>query len=135
MDDGRTEATTDPVAIRVEFEAEAANVSAVRALVARAAERVGVDADAAALATSEIVSNVVRHARTHFTVAIVPTTGRLRVEVCDGTSVEPAVRDLTDDDTGGRGLHVVEAVTARWGVDVSGTGKIVWFEVTAPRPT
>lgn len=121
---------TGPVGIRVEFEAEPANVAAARALVRRAAVQAGVDPHAAALATSEVVSNVVRHARTHFELHIVPGADRLRVEISDGASVIPAVRDLTDGDEGGRGLHVIEAVVESWGVEVTGNGKTVWFEVT-----
>jgi anti-sigma regulatory factor (Ser/Thr protein kinase) len=120
---------TGPVGIRVEFEAEPANVAAARALVRRAAVHAGVDPDAAVLATSEVVSNVVRHARTHFELHIVPGEHMLRVEISDGASVIPAVRDLTDEEEGGRGLHVIEAVVESWGVEVTGKGKTVWFEV------
>ncbi len=35
----------------------------------------------------------------------------------------------------GRGLFLVDALAARWGSEQTPTGKTVWCEVTAPKPT
>ncbi len=94
--------------------------------------------DAAELALTELIANVVRH---------VP--GR-RCQTCihlwaDGVRVEVADQDprlprpCADDELadGGRGLLLVAAVTDRWGVEPrpDGTGKTVWFECLADRKT
>ncbi|MDQ0990649.1 anti-sigma regulatory factor (Ser/Thr protein kinase) [Streptomyces sp. V3I7] len=93
-------------------------------------------ADAAELALTELVANVVRHVpgrrcRTCF--LLMP--GGVRVEVADGCSLLPvrAPRDSLAD--GGRGLLLVEAVTDRWGVTPrpGGRGKTVWFECWSPQ--
>jgi hypothetical protein len=33
---------------------------------------------------------------------------------------------------GGRGLRIVAALAQRWGVDTTGTGKVIWFELDLP---
>ncbi|GAA2804100.1 ATP-binding protein [Streptomyces showdoensis] len=86
-------------------------------------------ADAAGLALTELVANVVRHVPgRRCTVLILREPYGLRVEVSDrvpGPLVAKAAGPL---DEGGRGLALVEAVTDRWGVREGGDGKTVWFE-------
>ena len=60
----------------------------------------------------------------------------IRIEVIDsGKGFEPKLREPSLDDTGGRGLFLVDAIANRWGVDSTG-GTRVWFELdqhaTAP---
>ncbi|MFI8302991.1 ATP-binding protein [Streptomyces sp. NPDC085927] len=88
-------------------------------------------ADAAELAVSEILANVIRHVpdrRCGICFLLLP--GAVRVEVSDRCPrlPVPAGRDVLAE--GGRGLLLVEAVTDRWGVTSSptGGGKTVWFE-------
>ncbi|MEG3626511.1 ATP-binding protein [Streptomyces poriticola] len=93
-------------------------------------------ADAAGLALTELVANVVRHVpgrccRVRFLV----WPGGVRVEVADDCAELPVRADgdaaLGD---GGRGLVIVAAVTDRWGVlpRPGGRGKTVWFECVSP---
>jgi anti-sigma regulatory factor (Ser/Thr protein kinase) len=100
-------------------------------------------ADAAELALTELVANVVRHVpgrRCRICFLLQP--GGVRVEVADACPELP-VRAIGDElGDSGRGLVIVDAVTDRWGVAVrpDGRGKTVWFECLsraappAPRP-
>ena len=84
----------------------------------------------AVLCTSELVTNVFFHARTDVAITVRTTEDAARVEVSDGTSVLPGVRDLIDPAaTAGRGLHLVEAVATAWSMRSDDKGKTVWFEV------
>ena len=69
-----------------------------------------------------------RHADTpvHLEVEVGAT---VRVEVCDGSAIVPAVRQPVADAEHGRGLLIVEALSLRWGVDRTAGGKRVWVEV------
>lgn len=53
----------------------------------------------------------------------------IRIEVVDsGRGFEPRLREPSTDDTGGRGLFLVDALADRWGVDDQG-GTRVWVEL------
>lgn len=77
------------------------------------------------LVGSELSANVIRHARTEFTVVLREVGDRIRLEVSDGSSVIPAVEDLTESY---RGLRMVESVSEDWGVEATDSGKTVWAE-------
>ncbi len=82
------------------------------------------------LCVSELVSNAVLHAGTDCRLRITTEDGRVRVEIHDGDARRlPAKRAYDQASVTGRGLHLVERLSARWGVDVDGEGKTVWFEV------
>ena len=51
------------------------------------------------------------------------------VAVVDKSHARPALRTASDTDESGRGLGVVEAVTARWGSDPLPWGKRVWGDL------
>jgi anti-sigma regulatory factor (Ser/Thr protein kinase) len=77
------------------------------------------------LTASEFAANVIRHARTRFTVRLISSDDRVRVEVSDGSSIIPAVEDLSESY---RGLRMIDAVSTQWGVDATENGKTVWAE-------
>ncbi len=91
---------------------------------------VGLDVlDVIVLLTSEVVTNAVLHARTEARLTVVVSYGSVRVEVIDGEPREPVPRVAAVDDTSGRGLQLVDALSSRWGVESLADGKRVWFEV------
>ncbi|MEX1005579.1 MAG: ATP-binding protein [Acidimicrobiia bacterium] len=78
---------------------------------------------------SEIVTNAILHARTPFSVIVTGDTAHVRVAVRDRSAVLPTKRDYAANHPTGRGLHIVEALADRWGVDADDDGKTVWFEM------
>jgi len=90
------------------------------------------------LLTSELTTNVVRHAETDFTVMI-GSDQCVRVEIHDGAAATEAFRELvntppelTHASPGGRGLPLVHRLASRFGLsDEPGAqnGKVVWFEL------
>jgi anti-sigma regulatory factor (Ser/Thr protein kinase) len=89
--------------------------------------------DTAALLTTELVSNAIRHTRDELVITVRLVGGRLRVGVSDSSHRRPQLVQVGSRDTSGRGLHLVEAMADRWGVDPDdrGLGKTVWFELVA----
>ncbi len=88
-------------------------------------------ADDAAVVVSELVTNAVQHAgeRGQLRLALRVTDGVLRLELADGSLVRPMAREVVDSDERGRGMHIVDQLTARWGVETHGDGKRVWVEL------
>ncbi len=89
--------------------------------------------DTAALLTTELVSNAIRHTRDELVLTVRLAGGRLRVGVSDSSHRRPQLVQVGKRDTSGRGLHLVEALAERWGIepDERGLGKTVWFELPA----
>ncbi|WP_380278943.1 ATP-binding protein [Kitasatospora purpeofusca] len=87
----------------------------------------------AELALHELFVNAWKHTGTqapHVIVSLCPVT--LRVSVCDDSPELPELHALTDPYAiSGRGLHLVRALTDRFGVDPVKTGKVTWFELDA----
>lgn len=85
--------------------------------------------DTLVLLTSELVTNVVAHARTtcHLGVELLPRT--VRVSVSDQSPAPVAPRDASSDAESGRGLTLVENLSSDWGIIERDGGKTVWFEV------
>lgn len=82
------------------------------------------------LVVTELVNNAVMHAHGECELRISISPLSLRVEVTDqgaGTP-DPLPQSLTRNH--GRGLHLVDALTAAWGFEpVDGGGKLVWAEL------
>jgi two-component sensor histidine kinase len=90
-------------------------------------------ADAIAVMVSELTANAVRHAASHFTVSVDRTPVQIRVSVHDNGDGLPVVRAPEPVEPTGRGLRIVQALAADWGVlpAEGGQGKTVWFTVAA----
>ncbi|MEU8672144.1 ATP-binding protein [Streptomyces anulatus] len=94
-------------------------------------------ADAAELALTELIANVVRHVpdrRGQTLIFRLPRGEGVRVEVADSSTVMPLAITCDPLDDGGRGLALVNAVTDNWGIIKrwDGSGKTVWFECLTP---
>ncbi|AMW10144.1 PAS sensor protein [Streptomyces qaidamensis] len=95
--------------------------------------------ESAELVLSELVTNALRvrvpsDRQVGVRIARSLEDGLLRLEVSDAGSGRPEVQAPGDDETGGRGLLLVQALAHRWGVDerACGIGKTVWAELKAP---
>lgn len=80
----------------------------------------------ATLVATELVANVVRHAHTTMELTLGLRRGRLCLTVRDGSRRLPRTADPSLADAGGRGLHLVRALTESWGVLPITDGKVVW---------
>jgi anti-sigma regulatory factor (Ser/Thr protein kinase) len=84
----------------------------------------------AALLTSELVTNAVRHAAETIWVALeLEPDSLLVVQASDDLPGEPVVKPPSADADGGRGMFLVDQLARRWGVHPTEAGKVVWFEV------
>jgi anti-sigma regulatory factor (Ser/Thr protein kinase) len=92
------------------------------------------DAGDAALLVTELVANVVDHVagEASFTLELTLSEQWLRISVVDGSALHPVVRAFETGASRGRGMRLVEAIAARWGVEDHADGKRVWFELAAP---
>ena len=103
----------------------------VRAFVAK--ELVALDladlVDEAVLAVGELTTNAVLHGGGLVRIEVEPIDDGVRIEVHDRTRMPP-VRAL--DDAGamtGRGMRLVGALAAAWGVEPTHEGKAVWVDL------
>ncbi|QNN52430.1 ATP-binding protein [Nocardioides mesophilus] len=89
--------------------------------------------DAVRLVVSELVTNAIVHAGTPLTVTIEELASQVRVAVHDESPTAPCARTAHQDDTGGRGLAVIERFSSAWGV-LPGTrsDKSVWASFAVP---
>jgi DNA-binding NarL/FixJ family response regulator len=85
--------------------------------------------DTLVLLTSELVTNVVAHARTacHLGVELFPDVVRVSVTDEDDRPLRP--RHASNDAESGRGLGLVAMLSSNWGIITRERGKTVWFEV------
>lgn len=91
------------------------------------------ETDEALLVVSELVTNALLHTQGAARLDLMLSGDRLRLAVSDSSPRAPAKPVIVDwESTGGRGILLVEAVSAAWGsVPVSG-GKQVWAEIPVP---
>ena len=117
--------------------ADSSSATRARAFVGGLAAEHLADPFPAVLLTSELVANVVCHARTDLTVSVAAGPP-FRVEVRDGVAATQAFRELIArrprpapaSAPGGRGLGLVHDLASRVGLDDGPDGgKVVWFEL------
>jgi anti-sigma regulatory factor (Ser/Thr protein kinase) len=90
-------------------------------------------ADAASLLVTELVTNAVIHGTgpgPSLTIDQV-ASGVIHVAVCDSSRHLPERQEHVPDpeQTGGRGLFLIESFAIAWGWEPLRTGKRVWFEI------
>lgn len=82
------------------------------------------------LVVSEMVTNAVVHARSNCAVRLSVSPLSLRVEVIDHGAGTPDPLPPSLTQAHGRGLHLIDALSAAWGVEPeTGGGKMVWAEL------
>ncbi|MFN2563084.1 MAG: ATP-binding protein [Jatrophihabitans sp.] len=113
-----------------------ASAALVRHSIADDLARRGIDTDSiddVVLVASELVGNAVRHAAASFDSSLAVSwdvePDAVVVRVVDGSPDPPRQRSSNDHDTSGRGLAIVAAVSADWGVRRNERGKQVWARV------
>jgi serine/threonine-protein kinase RsbW len=113
----------------------AESVEMARRLVRMAMDAWGLDdlTDSGALLMSELVTNAVKHARSRAVRVTVTRLGqdRVRIAVVDKSRELPVRQSPAENEVGGRGLIIVEALSDRWGIDPLAWGKRVWCELTS----
>ncbi len=119
------------------FDAHPGDVRYVRGWICAAITRHGcpVDPEDAALAVSELFTNAVVHGPPggRVLVGYCLWSGGARIVVCDGGgSGSPELRQVTSQAEGGRGLHVVDSVTARWGSFRLAGNLVAWCDFGQP---
>lgn len=82
----------------------------------------------ACIVVTEMVNNVVAHARTPMTVLLAAHDDGMSVAVRDSSPVVPTYDGLPVAPTayGGRGMLLIDSVASRWGSLVLLDGKVVW---------
>lgn len=83
--------------------------------------------DGTAVIVSELVTNAVRHGGGCVALQLEAHAGRVVVSVIDGSPVAPRRRD--PDEVGGRGIALIEALSAGWTVQSHHGGKRVRVEL------
>ncbi|MEO3754115.1 SpoIIE family protein phosphatase [Streptomyces sp. B6B3] len=83
------------------------------------------------LIASELVGNVIRHARGPLRLRLLRSR-TLICEVSDGSHTTPHLRRASETDEGGRGLQLVGALSQRWGTRYTQSGKTIWAEQPLP---
>lgn len=116
---------------RRQFEPLPANASRARRFAAAELAGWGVPSEWVILVVSELATNAILHARSEFEVGLVYLGERVRIEVLDDNPRLPTFEATIHDGAhSGRGLGLVRALAARWGIESHlGHGKTVWCEI------
>ncbi|SDJ74041.1 ATP-binding protein [Nonomuraea jiangxiensis] len=92
------------------------------------------DTDVAELLVDELVTNALRHAWGQPVLSLSLSDSVLRCAVADETSKVPHAQTPDSCEESGRGLQMVNMLASNWGVELTRTGKAVWFELRADQP-
>ena len=86
--------------------------------------------DDALIVVSELVTNAITHADSPCQVRLSIDDTSVRVEVLDDGVGTPDPQPPSPTSEHGRGLHLISALTAAWGIEqIPDDGKIVWAEL------
>jgi DNA-binding NarL/FixJ family response regulator len=85
--------------------------------------------DEASLIVTELAANAVLHARSPYEVRLTHVDGVLRIEVADEDPGTPEPQPFSAVAETGRGIVLVSAVSASWGIDARPDGKVTWAEL------
>ena len=132
---GVLDSISEALSARATFERDLVSGRAARRFMTETLEvwDIGDLLDNVNLLVTELVTNAVVHAESDAEVAVVLTATRLRVEVADRGDGLPVPRDAEDYATSGRGMALVDALAAGWGIDPRPDGgKVIWFELDRP---
>lgn len=105
--------------------------SATRSFLAES-DRWFTEVDSAVLVVSELVSNAVQHAAAPGDIELIMNVrhGCLHVEVLDPDPHPPKKQVAGCYEDSGRGLHIVDSLSDRWGWEpLGGKGKRVWCDL------
>jgi anti-sigma regulatory factor (Ser/Thr protein kinase) len=93
-------------------------------------------ADTAELLVSELITNAIRASRRLASpvvrLALASDRNCLVIRVWDGADQMPVRRDAGPDSESGRGLLLVESLSADWGWYRKANGKVVWAMLSEP---
>lgn len=129
-------AATTTLTATLEVDPERTEIRRVRRFVEARCKEWGCEdrVDDALLVASELATNATVHARTPYAVTVRRRLGAIRLDVFDGSESAPDLRTRSADAEGGRGLYLVSAMSAAWGVERrSGGGKLVWADLLCAR--
>jgi anti-anti-sigma regulatory factor len=125
----RLNSTDAPSVLGIDLDPVVGAAREARQLVADSCARWDLPALAgpASITVTEMVNNVVAHARTPMTVRLTLGADALHVAVRDYCTDQPTFRGpVSPGATGGRGLLLIDALAQRWGTTALDDGKVVW---------
>lgn len=95
---------------------------------------IGERADVGVLIASELVSNAIEHSGCRrFRIRISrPSDRTVKILVSDTSHKVPTPSKADSGSESGRGLHLVEVMSTKWGYDRRRWGKLVWAELELP---
>lgn len=88
----------------------------------------------AVLVISELLTNAIVYGRPPIRLSLAQRAEVLCLEVDDAGNGQPTLESGRADGAGGLGLQIVDALAARWGVEIRAPGKAVWVELVG-KPT
>jgi len=128
LDDvGRTEHENDSA----RFEGDVSSVPEARVFVRKWLHACGADRffDEASLIVTELATNAVLHADSPYEVRLSRSGGGVRIEVADSDVGTPEPQPFSAVAESGRGIVIVSALSASWGIEAQPEGKVTWAEL------
>lgn len=87
--------------------------------------------DDAFIVVSELAANAITHADSSYRIRLALSEAALRIEVRDGGAGTPEPQPMSMTDEHGRGLLMVAALSASWGIEeADDRHKVVWADLT-----